>query len=654
MTISRSVQSLDVESLATGECRRLLIEGHAGFGKSFLLRRAAASLSQAFPTFFIPCSQIPTDSLDAEPGELLSQIVAEVLGPVTAHKFESLQSEGEVCLLVLDGLNEIAVEFAKVERLLKQARLAPDLLVLASRRPAITRNPPEGYVLGFLLPLRAEYVTNQFGKLQHEMLRLLRIPLFFQMRKEHGIEASNESDAIQEYLVQCLLGLAIFGHLRDSTAEHQHNQLKPALRSIGDAAVAMYEQLGSTAAAEEFFANHALLLEIGGVSAALECGFFVRDGNAVRFRHQLFHDWSIAFAYRNRNAVLDSTNARHELNVATLSRQSTDALGFLVQMHATSNQVNAEQVVLNIYDWDYPSAATTLLSWKRFAEANPELAPSRHIEIAIFSLIAEKRFDLFQHTVDRFESLRVSIDPLLIEHLGLSEGYSLIELEEAVATSDPGEDLPAWYLEWVHAFAGEMSFGDLLTQVEIGEDILGWTASNVLLRREMGDSELDLITAMFESLTTQTEVPMDHVQTVRWRLVHAVGRTPAAADFLAQVAGDESHESDVRYGAVRSLCALALISQANVVGQILQRLVDLDSQGYLEDPRVATAIRRCCIPAAGVRPRSVPAWREGFATMLGSHIQRLSSEGSQEELALWQERMENLEAWTASEESDGS
>ncbi len=640
---------LDLDGLATGQLEHVLIEAPAGFGKTFLLRRTAANLSQDRHTFFVTCSRIPTFVLESvPPSELLDQVIAEAISPAAAQHFAASGSRRLPRLLVLDALNEIGANPGAIQRLLHQARVAEDVTVLASQRPTITRAPPDGYTLGFLLPLDTKFVTKALGTMDPALLRLLRIPLFFELKEKKGIQARTQVEAVSNYFVRCLGGLSQFGNLSQLTPQAQARNLAPALCAIGEAATEVYRQNQSTAAAEQFFLRNNLFAEIGGISHALTAGFVVRDGDLVRFRHQLFHDWAVARFYFDKKLILSSVQPRADLNVATLSRKSTDTLELLVQMHAQQSPKDAERALLKIYDWDYPAAVASLVSWVKVARPDgPLQPPPRHLEIATFSLIAEKGFDLFDHTVRRFDSIRSSVEPVLRRLLGLhGERYGLRELVAAVREADFGPDVPGWYRSWVRAFCEDMPFEELLNLLQSDDGALGWTASNVLARSALDHRHSAEIVALFNSAGTGGSGSQDWATTIRWRLVHAVGRSRWAVRFLGDTAGDAGVEADVRYGAVRSLFSIALTNE-DVAHAAINTVSSLDKQSPMQDPRVASAILLCPIPAHGITPPSLEHWVASFEEMLRRHRDELER-SDPSRAAMWARRMEELEAWKQS------
>jgi hypothetical protein len=641
---------LDLDGLATGQLEHVLIEAPAGFGKTFLLRRTAAHLSQDRHTFFVTCSRIPTFVLEnnVKASELLEQVIAEAISPDAAQRFAESGSRQLPRFLVLDALNEIGARPDAIRRLLHQARMAAGVTVLASQRPAITRAPPEGYTLGFLLPLDRKFVVKILGSMDPGLLRLLRIPLFFELKEKKGIQARTQVDAIRDYFVRCLGGLPQFADLNQLTPQYQAQKLAAALHAIGEAATEVYRQKQSTAVSEQFFSSNNLFSEIGGISQALAAGFVVKDGDLVRFRHQLFHDWAVARFYFDEKLILSSRQPRTDLNVATLSRQSTDTLEFLVQMHALESPRDAETVVLKIYDWDYPAADTSLVSWVKVAQPDGPLPqPPRHLEIATFSLIAEKGFDLFDHTVRRFDSIRSSVEPVLERLLQLHRGqYQLTDLVAAVREGELGPDVPEWYRLWIRAFCQEMQFEDLLTLLQSDDGALGWTASNVLARSPVDDTHTQDIVALFNSVSSGGDGSPDRATTIRWRLVHAVGRSGWAVGFLARTAGDVGVEADVRYGAVRSLFSIALTSEV-AASTAIDAVLSLDRQHLLRDPRVASVIFLCPVPAPGIAPPALEHWVGSFEEMLGRHRDELEP-NDPDGASMWARRMEELQAWKQS------
>jgi hypothetical protein len=647
------LQPLDLDGLASDQLKQVLIEAPAGFGKTFLLRRTAANLSQGLHTFFVTCNRIPAEVFKtASASDLLNQVVAEGISPEAATRFLESGSSQQRRLLVLDGLNEIGIDQDAIQRLLRQARVAENLTTLASQRPAITQAPPEGYTFGFLLPLDPQFVEKLVGAVDPVSMRLLRIPLFLELKKAEGIEAKTQVDAARTYFEQCLLGLERFRRAKKLLPQAREHLLAPAFRSIGQAATEIYRQKRSTVADEQFFRESELFTDIGGVDQALEAGFLVRDGDLLRFRHQLFHDWAVAKSYFDEAILLNGTHPRTALDVATLSRQSADALELLVQMYAQRSPGYAETAVLKIYDWDYPAAATSLLSWIKAAEPyGPLPQPPRHLEVATFSLMAEKGLDLFQHTVRRFDAIRSSVEPVLRNRLQLPPGqYELPDLVRAIGKADLGASVPGWYTTWVRAFCQDMTFDELLALLQSDDGVLGWTASNILARSPLTEKNGLEIWELFSSIGAESTSSADRTATLRWRLVHAVGRSEWAVGFLNLAARDSSVEADVRYGAIRSLFSIALTSDASCCPSI-DKVLSLDRAGLLREPRVCSAIRRCSIPASGVLPPSVEYWVASFEEMLGRHRDDLEASGDQAGALVWARRIVQFEAWKQSVES---
>jgi hypothetical protein len=650
-SIGFRLKPLDLDGLASGQLKHVLIEAPAGFGKTFLLRRTAADLSQGRNTFFVTCNRIPGSVLQGVPAtELLHQVIAEAISPSAAERFAECGLDRVPRLLVLDGLNEVAVDPSAIERLLHQARVCEDLAVLASQRPAVTRAPPDGYTLGFLLPLDDQFVVGSLGAVDPDSMRLLRIPLFFDLKRAKNIEGTTQVEAVHAYFVRCLLGLDQFRDLMRLTRQARAQRLAPAFHSVGTAAREIYRERQSTAAERQFFFDKGLFAEIGGLDQALVAGFAVSDGDLIRFRHQLFHDFAVAKFYLDESILLKSIQPRAELDVATLSRQSTDSLELLVQMYAQRSPDDAETVVRKIYDWDYPGAVASLISWINVAEpTGPLRQPPRHLKVSTFSLIAEKKFDLFEHTVRRFDSIRSSMEPVLRSQLPLLPArYGLMDLIEAARQADLGSGVPKWYRSWRRAFCQDMSFYELLMLLQSDDGTLGWTASNVLARSRVTNDQGSEIIELFAAVGGGKSESLDQAATVRWRLVHAVGRSPWAVEFLGATARDASVEHDVRYGAVRSLFSIALTNNYDAAHSSIDAVSSLDAAGLLRHPRVASAIMRCSIPAPGIEPPSPDYWVASFEAMLARHRTELENSDHPHKAEEWKQRLEELKAWKRS------
>lgn len=655
------LSELELDDLEKHHPEKLLIEAPPGFGKTFLLRRIANNLSHIHNTFLVTCDKIYAPTLkNAKSDQLLYEIIHHSLGEDAAQNFRRGQQRKRWRVLILDGLNEIAADQESIQYLLDQAGVTDHLVVLASQRPNYTHTPPRGYVTGFLLPLEASFVKSSFGNVSDRSMGLLRIPLFYELRRSQGIEAATRADAVRTYFTRCLLGLPDYKSLNKQSNDVQQVGLSTAFLSIGEAAAAIYRERQSLTADRQFFTSRNLFERIGGIDKALEMGIIVKDANLIRFRHQLFHDWAIAKYYFDKGKLLSDGWWRNDLEIATLSRQSTDALEFLVQMHAQAPQGDPELVIRRIYDWDYPAAAASLISWERSVQSDSRLqSPPQYLEEAIFSLVAEKEFDLFQHTIRRFESMRPSVDLVLSDLLpGLPDRYTLDDLLAAVSRADAAINVPNWFKSWVDEFCKDVPFEQRLQLLESDEAVLAWTASNVIARSEINYEQLSRIRKVFDTFKSAACAGenegniQDHATTVCWRLVHAVGHSGVAVQFLKEVAGDECIPSDVRHGAVRSLLSIALsCKNADVARSSIDAVLSLDKAGLFSKNRVASAVRLCSIPAQHVNDPMLRRWIDSFDEMFNRHAQKVDS-SDPVEIAAWGRRMKEFEEWKELQECE--
>jgi hypothetical protein len=636
------LSALDIGLVDSGEQTHVLIEAAAGYGKTQLLRRIADNLSQAQPVFLVEGHWIAAGIVNPTDDDMLRKVILVAIGPTAASSFEEALSEHRKVVLIFDGLNEVGASRRELEALLDRASVTPGVSVIAAQRPSLSYRPPEGYVAGFIMPLDVDFVKHRFPSVSNLELRLLQIPLFFDLKSKGKATGSTREEAIANYFQSCLVQLPRYASFRSLTPEAQAPRLQSALLSIAQCAYEMYLHDRSIAMRSDQIDSEGWLREIGDVSGAVNATFMVREDDLVRFRHQLFHDWGAALWVHQGGVGSFPSVQDAVLDAITMERQSFDVLAFVVQRLARESQSAAESAVLRIYDWDFPAAVAVLLDWEDATEDPNTYAPSMPLRIAIRSLIADKKFDGFKRGIERFERVRPAIEPLLEEEIGLPAGYDQEALVESVGDFD-ASGAPSWFEEWVAIFADRLLDEELIARLESDSPVIGWTAANTLARRAIGLSAFEQLVGAYTRLVADGSTDY-HTQ--RWRMVHALMRSQEAVEFLSGVAASSEENRDVRYGALRSLVSIAWCCDPAQVDRTLECLDTGMTAEALSDARLASILMQCSIPSESlVSAERLEAVRPVISSLMRRRIELLAASGSAD-VEAWQKRVDELEALT--------
>lgn len=527
---------------------RVLISARAGAGKSTLMRRLLLEAledgeaavyfelktwGQSDTDTFMSPERTPVSFFD----RMLRRFADERLDVAALDLLPALRPK----LILIDGLNETPGQCA--DRVItaadEAAALFPGLSVILSDR-LVRRELSQSARWGLvtILPLGEDQIKEVVGsKLDgHKARELLKIPFF--------------------------LDRAIAGELRD-TPEMTVIEMVHSHTSLNDAEI---EKL-TRAAFEIYQAHKSRTFSASDISDDLriplvESGLLtLTEQDQFSFSHHSVHDY-LASLYVAGNDALWKPEVRHNtFDAITFGANSFDAIASVLRvLSASKDQTKSSDLLRAVYDWN-PYAAGYALT-EAEAKGSALIAPDMRA-IVLFML----GLRLFDH---QLSTQRRARDALLMFADDLARNILAAKsLENLVALAEKQTFESETFKNWVSVFA--MS-GDAITAPDVLDAITGqdsvssWTLANVV---KLTGAAIVLERRLIELSTHKNFV-------VRWRSVHALGAAPSDAAIEAlflRLFIEGEKEGYVRYGAIRSLVEIALMSPPHR-SQILDRFVE--------------------------------------------------------------------------------
>lgn len=537
--------------------RRAVLYGPSGAGKSWTLLHLARQVAsnddplvvlvdlKAFRPIWL--TKIPDTPVGDELLPAIDAILSAATEPIAATQLAMLARDRTVLLLV-DGLNEVPEVSERMRIALNEyARQQPRIrLLVADRRAELFYRDARWNLIacdGLFDADARNVVDRRFGAGTFDTLgtsdrELLELPFFLDRALRFGDpRLGPRAHAVESFLLASGL----------TTAE---------LERVAEAAYKTYAARRSVFAAAELE-----LLGDGPLDRLRTAGIVVRVGSDERFAHQLLHHYGAARWVAGHEELWTPVT----LDVITANAASNDAVGMALTL---TEQVDARDELLRVvYDWNWRAAVDALLETQA---ADCPVSPA--LEIAVLAMAAEKLFDPVAGTATRVRNQmrRFPADSVAARLREVPTHEQLLELIASLSV-----DGPAWYVAWRAVFLARPGHGtlddELIAQVATAEPLIGWTTANAIRRFPGDDVRAAQLRALYFAHRADQSDPF--ANTVRWRIVHAVGRWPSPANVeLLQRTLDEDRDLWVRYGAVRSLMELAALSSDGLRGAILDDL----------------------------------------------------------------------------------
>lgn len=276
------------------------------------------------------------------------------------------------------------------------------------------------------------------------------------------------------------------------------------------------------------------------------------------FRHQLLHDYLVGVHV----AGLRKDWGSRLFDAATFRGGSPESLSIAAE-HLGVYSDSIDSFIEEVYDWNIQVVFENILELSGL----PGARVSNALVLRISALYAERMFEKIKNTVE--------VTKHRLSRMPLAEVQALANLKtmEDLFTVVNRWPLDAKHEAWRRFFTSEVGKQATLEDIEAlgGTPLMGWTASNVLRRMEIREEYQTAIRLIFRMSRKG-----DRQGTLRWRIVHTLGRHPSDENIalLVEAArGDEYHW--VCYGAARSLMEIASIEPGARRDAILEELATI-------------------------------------------------------------------------------
>lgn len=550
---------------------RGIIVGRGGSGKTFLMRRVARqALKQGVLPILLDLKDWKKADYQAwnrwaeRPGGGADFLIERFSRPKTSFlELDYLPPTAQKILLV-DGLNEIA-ERTGQEALLaldEFARTQIQASVLVTDRLTRRHLPfPSKWTLGKVLPISKERI-KKYGAarfLNGPLAPMLELPYFLDTVLKNPKDKSLSSSRTHEEFLASHAGL---------TGDD--------LKTASAAAFTVYKEgmtrSFSLADFEQTAGAHV-------VSKLVAAGILEKNQGSAQFAHHLLHDY---LAARHMASFEPSQWNQENLDAISFNASSFDTIVLILERLSSDR---ADIFLRHVYDWNLYATGYAL------TERNPShVGPSAEMEIVIFSMLAEKKFDRILATAQR------AGDALLVsnsEHVAPFRNAQ--SMNDVFAATKSIQTSAGWFLEWRDIFTREpgqpASVADV-TQIQVGDSVLGWTWANVLRRLELNEPQLVLLREMLQEPSP----------TVKWRVVHVLGAFPSELSMASLISALQPNiELNVRYGAVRSLAEMASRADDELRRRLFAQL-ESNLEVLTKDEKVLSELKRALMIRPGVEP----------------------------------------------------
>jgi hypothetical protein len=477
-------------------------------------------------------------------------------------------------VLLVDGLNEIAAGIgAQVLRSLDEF-VGDQILtsvVVADRLVRRELSAPSKWALGLVLPLSPSLIARYGGASLSQQANAAPLDLpFFLNAAIHNEDVSASGARTHERFLRS-----------------HANLTEQALDAAASAAFQAYLDKSRSFSTRQFRA-----IAGEGVTDRLQSSgaLILADNGEAHFSHHLLHDF---LASRHMAGKPREFWTSDNLNAISLDGSSFDPLALVFEQ---LDQRKADDFLRCLYDWNLYAAGYALGS------VSTDAVPcSAEMQIVIFAMLAEKRFDLVEATRQR------ATDALLLIRLPgvkpFKDAVSLQQVMDAVATIN---SQVAWFMNWQALFTrppNENLTDDHVQTLLVDDSVIGWTMANVARRMTLTERQLELLrNALQDASATQ-----------RWRIVHLLGAFPSNSNSDALLQSlDHDPDGSVRYGAARSLAELACRGDVQLRSRIVQAIKD-----RVDDLRAQPKVRDELARALVITLDAAPAGWSDTVTEIG-------------------------------------
>lgn len=471
-------------------------------------------------------------------------------------------------LILVDGLNELpAPRGMQILRALEElTRNQIGTAAIVTDRLARRDLPkPVRWDLGLVLPLSNEQI-NSFRPdgSSPDASQLLNSP-FFLNEALRGASVSGSNVQAHNLYFRSHVGL-------------DDNQLSQA----GRAAFRAYESTRT----RNF--SYSQFIELAGSVVAqklADAGALLASEDTAHFSHHLLHDFLAARFV----AAMDGQQWTPDVfDTITMQGSSFDGVALIFEQLTGGR---ADQLLRSLYDWNLYATGYVL------AEAiNGQLAPSAEMQVMIYAMLAEKRFDPIVSTRQRATDALLLISSSVASALVAAPTFK----EVCRIVSDVRSD-SNWFIQWRDLFVvreeRELRSADV-DMLCSADSVIGWTMANVARRLTLPATvRRRLIHALANA-----------DRAIRWRIVHVLGAFPSQPNFrILTNRFDRDEYNLVHYGALRSLVEMAARTGDESLRRGIERALIKRIRRINETPRLKLELSRALIVDAAIAPLD---WRQ--------------------------------------------
>ncbi|MBV9759704.1 MAG: trypsin-like peptidase domain-containing protein [Acidobacteriaceae bacterium] len=614
---------LDPRDFCKSQDRNYYVQAPGGAGKSFFLYELILTSVTAgvLPIFIsaISARKSIAEVFAKQTTEERLRTLFEVSGSkISFSSFKKASEAGQEILLMIDGLNEASAEISRVVLLIENIRAQyENVQILMTDRMSFRSEYPDSFTLATISPLTADQVLRilpgEFASGYDN--RLLRIPFFLDLVRESGPRrVANRKAVILRYITWAL---------------RQDDSAQPAVDPESEELLSLAKGAFDAYAAGKLEVRQGNIKPPGDqeptpLARLLEAGLLTQvSSGSYRFRHQLIHDCLAAHGFTSAKLPADAAN----LKILTLDRRSSDALGFVVE---GLEKAQADNFIVEIYDWDWGLTLSCLLETR--TDSTDALAT------AICAVIAEKLEDTFLHTRQRTRPRLSALKRFIgveAEWTSVQDIVAQLRAREALFRE---ERLRRWWL----AFTAETPRPELWHALVGNDPLSGWSAAAALRRVARGEETVfEQLAVLYEALKSHPEAA-SHLTSVRWRIVHVLGRFPQAISLLLDIGFDPTEDPDVQYGAIRESIEIASAGREEEGRATLGRALEkLNARGETLSSRPLCSFRKCAILKE--RADQEPAWwRDAYRPVLMCAAQ--FAKRFEDEYPQWSKQIDRFEA----------
>ncbi|MGC8618720.1 MAG: hypothetical protein ACP5UZ_08330 [Thermoplasmata archaeon] len=279
-------------------------------------------------------------------------------------------------------------------------------------------------------------------------------------------------------------------------------------------------------------------------------------GDNLKFRHQYYPEF-LASSYLSKDKKLWTHDTFDRL---TFYANSESGVKLLTGIILKANKESIEDFITGVYDWNWHMAAVHMA-------LIPPDDSIRKVRAAVLTMVALKLGDgIYSARVTArkiLEGGRARNDDFItgLINSGGSRDSILDLVRRTARYPAEGEGGQDWFSRWLKVLGSmppETDVQYLIGLMKEDNSLIGWTAANIfriLYQSNTGLNREEILNNLNQVLENCND-GSDHCNSVRWRVVHALGALydiEGAGEKLLKLYSNSRENMWVRYGAARAI-----------------------------------------------------------------------------------------------------